>query len=38
MHDLAVRQHRFHTEHMMHGEAIFEAVRAAGVLGNVAAD
>ena len=35
---LAVRQHRLDAEHVVHGEAVLQAVRAAGVLGDVAAD
>ena len=38
MHDLAVGQHGLDAEHVVHGEAVLEAVRAAGVLGDVAAD
>ena len=38
VHELAVGQHRFDAEHVMHGEAVLQAVRAAGVLGDVAAD
>ena len=38
VHQLAVRQHRFDAEHVVHGEAVLQAVRAAGVLGDVAAD
>ena len=38
VHHLAVGQHRLDAEHVMHGEAVLEAVRAAGVLGDVAAD
>ena len=35
---LAVGQHRLDPEHVMNGEAVLEAMRAAGVLGDVAAD
>ena len=38
LHELAVRQHRFDREDVVHGEAVLQAVRAAGVLGDVAAD
>ena len=38
MHELAVGQHGLDAEHVMHREAVFQAVRAAGVLGDVAAD
>ena len=38
VHELAVGQHRLDAEHVMHGEAVLQAVRAAGVLGDVAAD
>ena len=38
LHQLAVRQHRLDAEHVVHGEAVLQAVRAAGVLGDVAAD
>ena len=37
-HHLAVGQHGFHLDHVVHREAVLEAVRAAGVLGHVAAD
>ncbi len=36
--DVAVRQHERRTRDVVHGEAVLEAVRAAGVLGDVAAD
>ena len=35
---LAVGQHDLEAEHVVDGEAVLEAVRAAGVLGDVAAD
>ena len=35
---LTVREHGVDAEDVMHREAVFEAVRAAGVLGDVAAD
>ena len=38
VHDLPVGQHGLDAEHVVHGEAVLEAVRAAGVLGDVAAD
>ena len=38
VHELAVRQHGLDAEHVVHGEAVLQAVRAAGVLGDVAAD
>ena len=38
VHDLAVRQHDLRAHHVVDGEAVLEAVRAAGVLGDVAAD
>ena len=38
LHQLAVGQDRFDAEHVVHGEAVLQAVRAAGVLGDVAAD
>ena len=38
VHELAVGQHGFDAEHVMHREAVLQAVRAAGVLGDVAAD
>ena len=37
-HDLAVREHDDRCEHVVDGEAVLQAVRAAGVLGDVAAD
>ena len=37
-HELAVGQHRFDAEHVVDGEAVLQAVRAARVLGDVAAD
>ena len=37
-HHLAVGQHRLDLEHVVHGEAVLEAVGAAGILGHVAAD
>ena len=36
--ELAVRQHDLRREHVVDGEAVLEAVRAARVLGDVAAD
>ena len=36
--ELAVRQHDLRCEHVVDGEAVLEAVRAAGVLGDVASD
>ena len=38
VHELAVRKHRLDPEDVMHGEAVLQAVRAAGILGDVAAD
>ena len=38
VHHLAVRQHRLDAEHVMNREPVLQAVRAAGVLGHVAAD
>jgi hypothetical protein len=38
MHEIAVRQHRFHREHMVNGETVLQAVRAAGVFRHVAAN
>ena len=38
VHEVAVRQHGFDAKHVMDGEAVLQAVRAAGVLGDVAAD
>ena len=38
VHELAVRQHGLDAEHVVHGEAVLQAVRAARVLGDVAAD
>ena len=38
VHELAVGQHRFHCQHVMHREAVLQAVGAAGVLGDVAAN
>jgi aerobic-type carbon monoxide dehydrogenase small subunit (CoxS/CutS family) len=38
VHELAVGQHRLDAEHVVDGETVLEAVRAAGVLGDVAAD
>ena len=38
LHEIAVRQHRLDGEDVMHGEAVLQTVRAAGVLGDVAAD
>ena len=37
-HDLAGHQHQLAAEHVVGGHAVFEAVHAAGVLGDVAAD
>ena len=37
-HHLAVRQHHLEPEHVVGGEAVFQAVHAARVLGDVAAD
>jgi hypothetical protein len=36
--DLAVDQHQFDAEHVVGGQAVFEAVHAAGILRDVAAD
>ena len=36
--DIAIRQHRTNAQHMVGGHAVFEAVRAAGIEGDVAAD
>ena len=36
--DLAVDGHAAHAQHVVHGEAVLQAVHAAGVLGDVAAD
>ena len=38
VHQLAVGQHRFDAEHVVDGETVLQAVRAAGVLGDVPAD
>ena len=38
VHELAVGQHRLDAEHVVDGEAVLQAVRAAGVLGDVAAN
>ncbi|CAM2144652.1 hypothetical protein PT2222_160115 [Paraburkholderia tropica] len=38
LHDLAVHRDRAHAQHVMHGEAVLEAVHAARVFGNIAAD
>ena len=38
VHDLAVRQHGLDAQHVVDREAVLQAVRAAGVLGDVAAD
>ena len=38
LHQLAVGEHDLQTGHVVRGEAVLEAVRAAGVLGHVAAD
>ena len=38
MHHLAVRQDGFDAHHVMDGESVLQAVRAAGVLRDVAAD
>ena len=38
LHDLAVGQHDLEPGHVVRREAVLEAVRAAGVLGDVAAD
>ena len=37
-HDLAVGQHDLEPEHVIRGDAVLQAVRPAGVLGDVAAD
>ena len=37
-HDLAVDQHHLDAEHVVGGEAVFQAMHAAGILGDVAAD
>ena len=37
-HELAVGHHGLDLEHVVHGEAVLQAMRAAGVLGDVAAD
>ena len=37
-HDLAVDQHDLEAEHVVGGEAVFQAMHAAGILGDVAAD
>ena len=37
-HHLAVRQHQLQPQHVVGGEAVFQAVHAARVLGDVAAD
>ena len=36
--DLAGHQHHFDAEHIIGGEAIFEAMHAAGIFGDIAAD
>ena len=38
MHELAIRQHGLDAEHVVHGKAVLEAMRAARVLGDVASD
>ena len=38
LHELAVRHYRLDGEDVMHGEAVLQAVGAAGILGDVAAD
>ena len=36
--DLAVHQHDAHAEHVIGGDAVFQAMRAAGIGGDIAAD
>jgi hypothetical protein len=38
MHHVAIREHDFHPEDVMNGEAVLEAVRAAGIFGDIPAD
>ena len=38
MHEFAAGQHRLDAEHVVHGEPVFQAVGAAGIFGDVAAD
>ena len=38
LHDLTVWQHDFEAEHVRRGDAVGETVRAAGVVGDIAAD
>jgi hypothetical protein len=35
VHDLAVRQHHLGAQHVVDGEAVLQAVRAAGVLATL---
>ncbi len=37
-HDLAVHQHQFAAKHVVGGDAVFEAVHAAGIFRDIAAD
>ena len=37
-HDLALRRHELDAEHVVRREAVLQAMHAAGVLGDVAAD
>src|SRR3984885_11446270 len=38
MHKRAVWKYDFESEHMRRGESVLEAMRAAGIFGNIAAD
>jgi hypothetical protein len=38
VHEVAIRQHRFDAEYVMNREPVFEAMRAAGIFGDIAAD